>query len=283
MKCTAVVIYFKQITPIFLGLCLGIALSIIVTPYMEEDCIGEHTRSVILSFNNTDKYEPRQLNAEERAKRDNVEDRKPPVRPRFVRDELGIRDKLFVAVLTSQETVETMAVAINRTLTHHLPKVVFFMESQNQPKLAKPLTMVAFSDDRPLLKPFHMLRYIGDHYVNNYDWFFIAQDTTYVRGEKLMDFVNHLSISQDLYLGKAVDDAHALYCTLGAGFILGQAVMSKIINELDWCTKNAFSADGDDNIGRCVLHSANLPCNEAVNVSMVILCFLHSSLHNISK
>ena len=29
---------------------------------------------------------------------------------------------------------------------------------------------------------------------------------------------------------------------------------------MEWCTKNSYSEDASDNIGRCVLHSTNLAC-----------------------
>jgi hypothetical protein len=35
---------------------------------------------------------------------------------------------------------------------------------------------------------------------------------------------------------------------------------------MDWCTKNSYSENPSDNIGRCVLHSTNLACTQSANV-----------------
>ena len=35
--------------------------------------------------------------------------------------------------------------------------------------------------------------------------------------------------------------------------------------EMEWCTRNAFSVDASENIGRCVLHSTNLKCTQTAN------------------
>ncbi|CAF4427351.1 unnamed protein product, partial [Adineta steineri] len=82
----------------------------------------------------------------------------------------------------------------------------------------------------------------------------------------LNEFLNHISINQDLYMGQAFDDIHAVYCYFGSGIILSRTVPQKIYTELDWCTKNAYSQDLTDNIGRCILKAAKLPCTNLASV-----------------
>lgn len=35
---------------------------------------------------------------------------------------------------------------------------------------------------------------------------------------------------------------------------------------MDWCTKNAYSQDLTDNIGRCILKAAKIPCTKTASV-----------------
>ncbi|CAF0890604.1 unnamed protein product, partial [Didymodactylos carnosus] len=81
----------------------------------------------------------------------------------------------------------------------------------------------------------------------------------------LIEFLNRISISQDLYMGQSYDDVHAVYCYYGSGIILSGTVLHKILDELDWCTNNAYSQDLTDNIGRCILKSAKLPCSNTAS------------------
>ena len=46
-----------------------------------------------------------------------------------------------------------------------------------------------------------------------------------------------------------------------------QSVLQKILQEIDWCTNNAYSQDLTDNIGRCILKAAKLPCKNVASVS----------------
>ena len=41
--------------------------------------------------------------------------------------------------------------------------------------------------------------------------------------------------------------------------------MNKLSTKMEWCTKNSYSDDPSDNIGRCVLHSANLACMQSAS------------------
>ena len=43
---------------------------------------------------------------------------------------------------------------------------------------------------------------------------------------------------------------------------------------MEWCTKNAYSDDPSDNLGRCVLHSTNIKCTNIVDVSRFVHIFL---------
>ncbi|CAF0896535.1 unnamed protein product [Rotaria sordida] len=189
----------------------------------------------------------------------------PVTRHRYIADELGIREKVLVAVLTETDRLNTYALFLNQTLQDYVNRLSFFV-NDNVQDFPKGMHVVAINDERAYLKPFYMLKYLAEKMIKSYDWFFLVSDNTYIRGYKLNEFLNHISIGQDLYLGQAFDDVHAVYCYFGSGIILSASVLRKIYVELDWCTKNAYSQDLTDNIGRCVLKAAKLPCvNTASN------------------
>ncbi|KAB0399310.1 hypothetical protein E2I00_003130 [Balaenoptera physalus] len=72
---------------------------------------------------------------------------KKAVRTRYISTELGIRQRLLVAVLTSQATLPTLGVAVNRTLGHRLERVVFLTGSRG--RRAPPGMAVDFISGEP--------------------------------------------------------------------------------------------------------------------------------------
>ena len=127
------------------------------------------------------------------------------LRPRYASTELGIKEKLFIGVLTSRDTIDSLGVAINKTLTHYVPKLVFFMDTRG-PSLPSGMAVVSFSDEKPYLRPFHMLKYLAAHYAQAYDYYMFIPDTTYVRGEKLLDMLSYISIRYDSILFQSTKD-----------------------------------------------------------------------------
>ena len=53
---------------------------------------------------------------------------------------------------------------------------------------------------------------------------------------------------------------------LDAGLLLSNSVLRKVHASLDWCVKNAFSESDSDNVGRCILHATDIPCQNTVQV-----------------
>ena len=158
---------------------------------------SRRTKSVNnFDYGNGDAYEPniKVLPKLEQPNGQALKDRsKKILRPRYASTELGIKEKLFVGVLTSRETIDSLGVAINKTLTHYVPKLVFFMDTRG-PNLPSGMAVVSFSDEKPYLRPFHMLKYLAAHYAQAYDYYMFIPDTTYVRGEKLLDMLSYISI-----------------------------------------------------------------------------------------
>ena len=58
-------------------------------------------------------------------------DQKPVVRPRFAAEELGIKEKLVVAVITNSSSVlRELGPPVNKTLAHHIDKLIFFLDDK---------------------------------------------------------------------------------------------------------------------------------------------------------
>lgn len=258
-----IVNFIRQNTYFLFGLVIGLIFSLFLIPVLEnnttlnvfnKDSNGLKPRKTI-----QDEYEPRINLAGKPLKAQKVP--QSFVRPRYFSTELGIKQKLLVSVLSSSNSIESNAIVINKTISHMSEKTVYFMDTSsklNTSRLNMP-DIVAFIDSRHILKPFHMFKYLIDNYLQEFDYFFIVNDSSYINIRKLYSMVGKISTKENLYFGEKIDK-NSLYCNLNAGIVLSNSLLKSISNNMDWCIKNIDSDSNDVNIGRCILHSANVKC-----------------------
>ncbi|XP_015920966.1 chondroitin sulfate synthase 2 [Parasteatoda tepidariorum] len=252
-----------------IGFCFGITLSLIVMPIMEEKCSHPHLTQDRISDTKTsaltaiDEYEP-VMHLDTKPKNVPRPEKIQIPRARYYSTELGIKEKLFIGVLSTPSTISSLGSALNKTLTKHANKILFFLEGADSENVdLSSNSIVNFPDKREILAPFNMLQYVSNNFLNDYDFFFFAKDTTHIRGKKLLEFVSHLSIIRDVHLGQPIE-IDSLYCNLDAGILLSHSVLSKTVQNLDWCIQHTFSQSNSDNFGRCVLHGTDQSCSSEI-------------------
>uniref|UniRef100_A0A0P4W3X9 Hexosyltransferase n=1 Tax=Scylla olivacea TaxID=85551 RepID=A0A0P4W3X9_SCYOL len=270
----SLLVHGRQSTSLIIGLCVGISLSLILTPYLEEDCSGGLSHKLLGGVRvgnlrdlrssgpaEEEDYEPRII-LKNYSKEELAKPEKPEklLRPRYYATELGIREKLLVAVVSSKETVSSFGVSLNRTLSHYVDKLIFFIDGFGTKKMGLNIPIVGFKEEKPLIKVFRILSYLNENYLNEFDYFFLVTDRTYVHGRQLVRMVQRLSISRAVHMGHLLDHPDALYCSLDAGIVLSHSVLRMVAGQLSWCTRNTYSDSDTDNLGRCILHAVDQPC-----------------------
>lgn len=178
---------------------------------------------------------------------------------------MGIKEKLFVGIFTSEEKINTQAIHINETIGHLVNKIKFFITAQYKSKSKFNLTgLVGFTDARQKFRPFQVIKYVGDSFLQDYDYFFFAEDFTFINAHRLKDAVNKISVGIDVYMGTRIKESS--YCNLNSGILISNSIMKAMRTHLNWCVMNAVTDDHSENIGRCVYYSAALSCQESVQV-----------------
>ncbi|VEN42805.1 unnamed protein product [Callosobruchus maculatus] len=202
------------------------------------------------------------------------------IRPRYYSTELGIREKLFVGIFTSEEKINSQAIHINKTIGHLVDRIKFFITAQYKLKMKFNLTgLVGFTDSRSKYRPFQVIKYVGDTFLQDYDYYFFAQDYSFINAHKLKDLAKKISVSMDVYLGVRVKDGS--YCNLDSGILISNSVLKAMRNHLDWCIINTVSDDPSENLGRCIYHSIGLTCQESVQMeSLTSFKLKHFELSN---
>ena len=68
-----------------------------------------------------------------------------------------------------------------------------------------PLVALPDVDDAypPQKKSFLMLKYMYDHFIDDFEWFMRADDDVFVRGDRLEEFLRSLNSSKPLFIGQA--------------------------------------------------------------------------------
>ncbi|XP_029642119.1 chondroitin sulfate synthase 2-like [Octopus sinensis] len=181
-------------------------------------------------------------------------------RPRYISTELGIREKLFVAVITSPESLDTLAVAFNKSVAHHVTKLVFFNNKKSMNYAGSGMTVIGFSQaNSEHILPLLILKYLGDHYSNTFDYYMFVSDKTYVRGEKVFDLVSDISVSEDVYLGAVQKDGK---CTLDGGVIISQSMLAMTLKKLKECYNVQKEMSMEVVLERCLLQSTGKSCKK---------------------
>ncbi|CAH1118707.1 unnamed protein product [Phaedon cochleariae] len=261
---------FSENVYLFLGIFIGMYFSSMLSTSLDTTCnrhpkaqevpeVKHHMAQVIIN-SSVDKFAPKVL-----LKKPSPSKKGKLIRPRYYSTELGIREKLFVGIFTSEEKINNQALHINKTIGHLVDKIKFFMTAQYKMKTALNLTgLVGFTDSRSKYRPFQVLKYVCDTFGQEYDYYFFANDYTFINAHKLKDVVKKISVSMDIYLGTRVEDGS--YCSLDSGIIISNSVLKALRKHLDWCIMNAISEDQSENIGRCIHHSLGLSCQETVQL-----------------
>ena len=230
----------RVLLPAFIGLCLGVTMSMMYAPFSEDSCETYLSRqdpqqlvhmrgTKSLQSQEEESFEPHIRQPPEQSPESGGQldvvvpgSKSKLIRPRYASTELGIREKLFVGVVTSKSTINTLGVAVNKTISGYVTKLVFFMDDKG-PVLPSGMTIVNFADNHPHLVPVHMLKYVTEHFSDTFDYYMFLTDHTYMRAERLFDLVSHISVSQHVHMGSVKStEAGKTFCYLEGGIVISQ-------------------------------------------------------------
>lgn len=187
-----------------------------------------------------------------------------------------------MGVLTSKSTINTLGVAVNRTISHHLDNVVFFTGTRNR-KVPHGMLVVSHGDERLIWNMFQNIKYVLDHYINEYDWFYFVQDDAYTGAERLKSLVEHLSAERELYMGSPEEGGGGgptggRYCHGGFGYVLSRSLLLRLQPFLENCRNDILSARPDEWLGRCLMDYTHTDCVAQFQVSAPASCSTTSCL-----
>lgn len=270
----------RPIGPVVIGISLGFTLSLLSVNWVEESCFldGKANDDITLAQDGQLKGARKPNSIATGSDAESEEDFEPRIVPykqvqqsapkklfraKYISTELGMRDRLFVGVLTSKNTINTLGVALNRTISHHLDTVVFFTGMRNR-KVPHGMFVVTHGDERLIWNMFQTIKYILEHYINEYDWFYFVQDDTYMEADRIKALVGHLSMEWELYMGRPEEfiggEMEGKYCYGGCGFLLSRTLLLRLQPFLENCRNDILSARPDEWLGRCIIDYANTNC-----------------------
>lgn len=283
--------FFKSCLPVLIGIVMGVALNMTIAPFLDELCdpVSTEDAANLIQLRETkmvhelnDQQDLKdKLDKDQKGKNDVNEAEesdgndfylpehkymqeenggKKFVRPRFASTELGIREKLFVGVLSTPQTVNSFGMALNKTFAHYVTKTQFFTNGKSG--FPPPgMHVVSFPDNDNKKLPIHVLKYLKEHYANTFDYYLFITDRTYIRGEKLFELVSHISISEEVHMGALLQKGEKDSCTLDGGILLSQSVLSKMFMQIDSCLM-IDEANPSAVFESCITNITQRPCSE---------------------
>ncbi|XP_056611567.1 chondroitin sulfate synthase 2 [Triplophysa dalaica] len=283
MRFSMLIGLLRPIGPVVIGISLGFTLSLLSVGWVEEGCennhVGDEATNLSQEGNLKGARRPNSISTGNDGEEDE-EDFQPRIIPykpvkqtqpkklfraKYISTELGIRERLFVGVLTSKNTINTLGVAVNRTISHHMDNVVFFTGTRSR-KTPHGMSVVTHGDERLIWNMFQTIKYILEHYITEYDWFYLAQDDTYTQADRIKSLVEHLSMDRVLYMGSPEEfiggEMQGRYCYGGFGYLLSRSLLLKLQPFLENCRNDIFSARHDEWLGRCIIDYADTNCVE---------------------
>ena len=172
------------------------------------------------------------------------------------------------------EYLTSACVSLCRTWAQTIPgHVEFFSSEGSDTTIPIPIVALHNVDDSypPQKKSFMMLKYMHDHYLDQYEWFMRADDDVYIKSERLEGFLRSLNSSEALFLGQtgmgARDELGKLalepgenFCMGGPGVIMSREVLRRMVPHIGQCLQEMYTTHEDVEVGRCVRRFAGVQC-----------------------
>lgn len=149
----------------------------------------------------------------------------------------------------------------------------FFSSEGSDTSIPIPIVALRNVDDSypPQKKSFMMLKYMHDHYLDQYEWFMRADDDVYIKSERLESFLRSLNSSEAIFLGQtgmgARDELGKLalepgenFCMGGPGVIMSREVLRRMVPHIRECLQEMYTTHEDVEVGRCVRRFAGVQC-----------------------
>ena len=202
-------------------------------------------------------------------------------------DHNALRTKklLFAGVMTAEKFLDTRAKAVFETWGKVIPGKVIFFSSSGSRRDDLPVVSLSGVDDfyPPQRKSMMMLKYMHDHFIDEYEWFLRADDDVYVRTDKLERFLRQLNSSDDLYIGQAGVGNQAEkgklglgtgenFCMGGPGVLMSRSTLRKVAPYLEHCLENLYTTHEDVEVGRCIRKFVGVSCTWAFEVCYLNVC-----------
>lgn len=250
----------------FIGIFIGLLVTFKIQDVQDSSSKVSCTNNILENADFNNEFEPQvNLAGKPMQAKKTV---KNIVRPRYYSSELGIREKVFVAVLSQVDTIDTISTAFNKTTAHLVNRIKYFINADSVKANFRMKNIVGFTDTRDNLRTYHVLKYIADNYVDDFDYFFFVPDRAYLNARVLVEKLNKISISSDIYMGQVESGEsssyenggeNSRYCDINAGIVLSNSVVKKIRANLDWCVRNAAQSNRHSiNLGKCIKYASEI-------------------------
>ncbi len=197
--------------------------------------------------------------------------------PNKLSDEIGLRQTVLVAVITSVTQLMTQTLAVQGTWAPQASQVIFFVgDIDIMPHLPHGMVVIELEgvDDRAdnwPLKEISAIKYLMDHYLERTDWFMVIGDQTYVVTDHLEKRLNELDASIPVYLGLAGDPApngKGLLCRRDPGIVYSRSLLQGLLPYLPACWPGVGGAGerGSNSLNGCI-GEMGVKCTQAKEVS----------------
>lgn len=118
----------------------------------------------------------------------------------------GSTSKLvLIGVMTAQKYLDSRALNIYHTWGKSVPgMIIFFSSANSKSDFGLPLISLPSVDDSypPQKKSFLMLKFMHDHFGDQFKWFMRADDDVFVRTERLESFLKSINSSLLQFIGQ---------------------------------------------------------------------------------
>nr|XP_023021724.1 chondroitin sulfate synthase 1 [Leptinotarsa decemlineata] len=193
------------------------------------------------------------------------------------------KNLIFVGVMTAAKYLDTRAKAVYDTWGREVPGKVMFFSSEFSYSEHVPLVPLAGVDDSypPQKKSFLMLKYMYEHYIDQYEWFVRADDDVYVRTDKLEELLRSVDSRKPWFIGQTGRgnneefgqlslDNDENFCMGGPGVIMSRETLKSVAPFAEQCLHQLYTTHEDVELGRCVRRFAGISCTWSYEMQVIL-------------